>query len=51
MPGNRVDVESLETARRVVRVLESLEEHDDVQSVFSNHRVSGEIAEELAKES
>ena len=51
VPGNRVDVESLDTARRVVRVLESLEEHDDVQSVFSNHRVSGEIAEELAKES
>lgn len=51
VPGNRVDVETLEAARKVVRVLESLEEHEDVQGVFSNHRISGEIAEELAKES
>lgn len=51
VPENRVDLPDVETARKVVKLLEALEEHDDVQGVFSNHRVTDEIAEELAKDS
>jgi transcriptional/translational regulatory protein YebC/TACO1 len=51
VPDNRVDLSSVESARKVVRLLENLEEHDDVQGVFSNHRLTDEVAEELAKDS
>lgn len=49
VPDNRVDVTDVETARRVVRLLENLEEHDDVQGVYANHRLSEKLAEELAQ--
>lgn len=51
VPDTRVDVPDIAVARRVVRLVEGLEENDDVQGVFGNHSFSAEIAEELAKDS
>jgi YebC/PmpR family DNA-binding regulatory protein len=39
-----------DTARKVLSLLESLEEHDDVQNVYSNLDLSDELMEKLAAE-
>jgi len=40
----------LETARRVVRLVESLDDHDDVQNVYSNIEITDELLAELGKD-
>lgn len=50
-PDTVVEVADVDVARRVQRLIEALEEHDDVQGVFSNHRFSSEVAERLATDS
>jgi YebC/PmpR family DNA-binding regulatory protein len=39
-----------ETAKKVVRLLEALDDHDDVQHVFSNVNLTDEVLAEMAKE-
>ena len=39
-----------ETARKVVRLIEMLDEHDDVQNVYSNLNMTEELMAELGKE-
>jgi YebC/PmpR family DNA-binding regulatory protein len=39
----------IEGARKVMRLLEALEEHDDVDAVYSNADMSDEVAAELSK--
>jgi YebC/PmpR family DNA-binding regulatory protein len=51
VPDTRVDVPDVETARKIVRLIEGLEENDDVQGVYANHVLTDDIAEELAKSS
>lgn len=41
----------VDTARKVLRLMENLEEHDDVQSVSSNFDIPDDVMAELAKES
>jgi len=36
-------------ARQILRLLESLEEHEDVQNVFSNFDISDEIMEAVSE--
>lgn len=44
-----VDVD-VETAKKVMRLMETLDDHDDVQNVYSNVNLTEEIMAELAKE-
>jgi YebC/PmpR family DNA-binding regulatory protein len=39
----------LETARKVMRLVDALDEHDDIDAVYSNADMSDDIAAELAK--
>ena len=49
VPKNRVDITDLEVARNVLRLLEDLEDHDDVQGVHANYNFVAEVAEALAQ--
>jgi YebC/PmpR family DNA-binding regulatory protein len=42
-----VDVET-ETAKKVLRLMEALDDHDDVQNVYSNLNLTEEVAAEMA---
>ena len=39
-----------ETAKKVVRLMEALDDHDDVQNVYSDLNMSEELMAEVAKE-
>jgi YebC/PmpR family DNA-binding regulatory protein len=45
---NLVPVESIEDAKKVLRIMEAIEDNDDVQDVFSNFDISDEIMEAAA---
>jgi transcriptional/translational regulatory protein YebC/TACO1 len=45
-----VDVPDMELAMRVVKLMEAIDDHDDVQNVYSNMHMSDEIMAELGKE-
>jgi transcriptional/translational regulatory protein YebC/TACO1 len=47
IPKNLVSV-SADTGRKVVHLIEALEEHDDVQNVYSNADIPEEVFKELA---
>ena len=47
IPQNTVEVTDLETANFVLKLLDKLEEHDDVQNVYSNCDIPDEIVEKL----
>ncbi|GAA3936938.1 hypothetical protein GCM10022230_02660 [Pseudoclavibacter caeni] len=49
VPGLHIDVD-LDTARKLFRIIDALEDSDDVQNVFGNFDVSDEIVEQLAAE-
>ena len=46
-PENLTPVEDAKTARAVLRLIDALEEYDDVQQVFANPDMSDEILAEL----
>ncbi len=50
VPQNTVPVENIETARKILTLLESFEDHDDVQNVYSNFDIPDEIASQLEAE-
>ena len=45
VPTTRVEVTDESTAKRVLKLIELLEEHDDVQSVWANFDIPDEILE------
>jgi YebC/PmpR family DNA-binding regulatory protein len=45
VPQSRVPIDSEATAKRVLRLIEALEEHDDVQNVWSNFDIPDAILE------
>jgi len=47
VPTTRVPVEDEATAKRVLRLIELLEDHDDVQNVWSNFDIPDEILESI----
>ena len=49
VPKTSVDVDA-ENARKVMRLYEALDDHDDVQHVYFNAHISEEMIAELAKE-
>ncbi|RWZ51687.1 YebC/PmpR family DNA-binding transcriptional regulator [Labedella phragmitis] len=49
VPNLKIDVDA-ETARKVFRLIDALEDSDDVQNVYSNYAVSAEVQAELEEE-
>jgi YebC/PmpR family DNA-binding regulatory protein len=47
---NLVEVTELKDAKAILRIMEALEDNDDVQDVFSNFDISDELMEEAAAE-
>lgn len=47
VPKDTAEIADLETARKIVRLLEALDDHDDIQKVSSNVSFSDEIAARL----
>lgn len=50
LPKAATVVQEINDARKVLRLVEDLEGHDDVQDVYANFDISDEAMEELAKE-
>lgn len=50
VPETTVEVDELATGRQVLRLIEGLEEDEDVQEVFANFEMSDELMEKLAEE-
>lgn len=46
-PTSTVRIEDKETAKKVIRLIEALEDHDDVQEVYSNFDIKESILDEL----
>lgn len=46
IPNNRVEVADLEQAKKIIRLIDTLEEHDDVQKVYTNFDLPDNLAEE-----
>ncbi len=47
VPKNTVKVESVEVAKKILTLVEELEDNDDVQNVYTNFDISDEIMKEL----
>lgn len=47
IPGSTIEVDA-ETARKLMKLTEALEDHEDVQNVYTNFDVSATVAEQLA---
>ena len=47
VPQNTVPVDNLETAKKLMRLMEEFEDHDDVQNVYANFDIPDEILEKL----
>ncbi|HER62436.1 MAG TPA: YebC/PmpR family DNA-binding transcriptional regulator, partial [Desulfobacteraceae bacterium] len=48
VPKNTVDVTEEKTARSLMKLLENLDDHDDVQKVHANFDIPDELMEELS---
>ncbi|MDR2713683.1 MAG: YebC/PmpR family DNA-binding transcriptional regulator [Clostridiales bacterium] len=47
LPGNRITIDDLETAQKLFKLLEALEDNDDVQAVHANYEIDPEIINTL----
>ena len=47
-PQNRIAIEDAQKAEQVIRLIEMLEDDDDIQQVYSNFDISEEVATQLA---
>ena len=45
-----VEISDPEAARKVLRLVDALEEHDDVQNVYSNFEIPDEVASKIEDE-
>ena len=48
MPQNTIRIEDKEEARKVLKLIDALEDLDDVQSVYANYEIPDEWIAELA---
>ena len=48
VPKNIVEITDEKTAKQILRLLESLEDHDDVQNVYANFDIPDEIMEAVS---
>ncbi|HBX79341.1 MAG TPA: YebC/PmpR family DNA-binding transcriptional regulator [Acidimicrobiaceae bacterium] len=49
VPSTTVAIDSLDTARAVLKVLDALDDHDDVQEVYANADISDEVMAALSE--
>lgn len=49
IPSNSVEVTDFDTAKKVLLLLEKLEEHDDVQNVYSNLEIDDDLAQKASE--
>ncbi len=47
LPENSVEVNDLDTAAKIIKLVDLLEDHDDVQNVYSNISIPDEIMDQL----
>lgn len=47
VPSNSVEIKDVSTAKKIMNLLEKIEEHDDVQNVYSNFDIDDSIMEQL----
>jgi transcriptional/translational regulatory protein YebC/TACO1 len=47
IPNNYVQITDVETAQKIVRLLDKLDDLEDVKMVFSNHDFPDEISDKL----
>ena len=47
MPGQTVPLADAAAAKSVLRLLDALEEHDDVQNVYANFDIPDDVLEEV----
>ena len=50
VPSTKVKVEDVSIAKQILGLIESLEEHDDVQKVYANFDIPDNVMEEAAKD-
>ena len=50
IPKNTVDVSDPDTARKVLKLMKRLDDHDDVQNVSSNFNIPDEIMAQVGSE-
>jgi len=48
VPQNMVPVSDVATAKRIISLMEALEDHDDVQNTFSNFDIPEEVVSQIA---
>ena len=48
-PGNRIDVD-LEGAKKIFKLIDALEDSDDVQNIYANYNIPDDVAAELDAE-
>ena len=48
VPQNTIDVSEEKTAKQILKLLESLEDHDDVQNVYANFDIPDDIMEAVS---
>ena len=47
VPSNEVEIKDEETAGKVLRMMEALDEHDDTKNVYANHSIADDILAKL----
>jgi YebC/PmpR family DNA-binding regulatory protein len=47
VPQNSIKVEDVDTAKKILNLIEDFEDHDDVQNVYANYDISDEIMEQM----
>ena len=47
IPKTPIEVTDVETARKVIRLIDALEEHEDTQNVYSNFDLTDEVAAQI----
>ena len=47
LPENTVEIDDVDMAARIIKLIDLLEDHDDVQNVYTNMSVSDEVMEKL----
>lgn len=47
LPENTVEIDDVDMAARIIKLIDLLEDHDDVQNVYTNMSVTDEVMEKL----
>jgi len=51
IPTSKIKVEDMDGARKILRLMDDLEEHEDVQNVFANFDIPDEVIQKIEEES